>query len=124
MPPAKPVSRACSPEPSMAATHHRLQPKHMNGPLGRAVRGASAVRGLGPELVPGVEVFEVLAAVGDPAVLELEDDAVVDVQVLAVPVPAAALDADHAARVIRSHLLQFGPERATCLLADPAEVGE
>src|SRR3954447_6975594 len=42
---------------------------------------------LRPELVPGVEVLEVLPAISYPAVLELEDDAVGNVQVLAVSVP-------------------------------------
>src|SRR5207237_1332648 len=38
--------------------------------------GAFAPAGLGPELVPGVEVLEVLPTVSHLAVLELEDDAV------------------------------------------------
>src|SRR5213080_4417590 len=36
--------------------------------------GAFAPAGLGPELVPGVEVLEVLPTVSHLAVLELEDD--------------------------------------------------
>src|SRR4051794_7299002 len=43
---------------------------------------------------------------------------------LAVSVPGAALDADDAVLIIRSQVLQLGLERAACLLADPAEVGE
>ena len=38
-----------------------------------------------------------LATVSHPAVLELEDDAIADIQVLAVSVRRAALEADHAA---------------------------
>jgi hypothetical protein len=36
-----------------------------------------------------VEVIEVLPTVDDPAVLDLKDDAAVDVQVLAVSLPTA-----------------------------------
>ena len=36
-----------------------------------------------------------LAAVDDPAVLELEDDAAIDVQQLAVPLPAVVVAAGH-----------------------------
>ena len=45
--------------------------------------------GLRPELVPSVEVLKVLPTVGDPAVLELEDDAVANLQLLAVSLPGA-----------------------------------
>jgi integrase-like protein len=47
--------------------------------------------GLGPELVPCVEVLEVLPAVSHLAVLDLEDDAAGNVEVLAVSVRGAAL---------------------------------
>ena len=76
-------------------------------------RAGGAARPRRPELVPGVEIVKVLPAVGHPAVLELEDDAVDDVQVLAGSVPGAALDADHAVVVIREQQLQFGPEGAS-----------
>jgi hypothetical protein len=46
---------------------------------------------LGPELVPGVEVLEVLPAVGHPAVFELEDDAVGDIEVLAVSIRGSSV---------------------------------
>src|SRR3954469_15768122 len=78
--------------------------------------------GLGPELVPGVEVLEVLPAVGHPAVFELEDDAVGDIQVLAVSVRGAALDADYAGVTLRSQVLQLGPEGPSGLLRQLAEV--
>src|SRR5439155_5983289 len=83
-----------------------------------------APAGLRPELVPSVEVVKVLPAVGNPAVLELEDDAVADIQVLAVPLRGAALDADHAALVISKQLLQIGLEGAPRLLPQLGEVGK
>jgi hypothetical protein len=53
----------------------------------------------------------VLPTVGDPPVLELEDDAVANIQLLAVSLRAAALDADHAAVIICEQvLLQLGLE--------------
>ena len=54
-----------------------------------------APTGLRPELVPGVEVAEVLRTLGDPAVLELEDEAAVNSQVLAVSLRAVVMNADH-----------------------------
>src|SRR6266550_2371178 len=72
--------------------------------------GAVAPAGLGPELVPGVEILEVLPTVSHLAVLELEDDAVGNIEVLAVSVRGAALDADDAVITICSHVLQLGPE--------------
>jgi len=60
-----------------------------------------------------VEVIEVLAAVHDPAVLELEDDAAIDVQPLSVSLGDVVVDPDHAAVLIREHALQIGPERAS-----------
>src|SRR4029079_8803021 len=80
----------------------------------RDVPGVSA--GLGPELVPRVKVLEVFSTVGHPAILELEDDAVGNIQVLAVSVRGAALDADHAVLAVCSHVLQFGPEGPSGLL--------
>lgn len=44
--------------------------------------------------------MEVLPTARDPAVLELEDDAVVDIQVLAVSHPAVVMDADDAAQAV------------------------
>src|SRR5581483_9747078 len=70
---------------------------------------------LGPELVPGVQVLEVLTTVCHQSVLELEDDAVGYIQVLAVSVGGAALDAHHAVFAICSHVLQRGPEGASGL---------
>jgi hypothetical protein len=52
-----------------------------------ALRGV-ALGGLRPEFVPGVEVVKVLPTLGYPAILELEDDATVNFQVLAVSLPA------------------------------------
>src|SRR5207248_10621730 len=79
-------------------------------------------RGLGPELIPGVEVLEMLPTVSDPAVPELEDDAVGNIEMLAVSVRGAALDADHAVITICSHVLQLGPEGPSSLLRQLAEV--
>src|SRR5205085_10537090 len=84
--------------------------------------GAFAPAGLGPELVPGVEVLEVLPTVSHLAVLELEDDAVVNIEVLAVSVRGAALDADDAVVTICSHVLQLGPEGPSGFLRQLAKV--
>ena len=54
--------------------------------------------------------MEVLPAVDDPAILELEDDGVANVQVLAASIRGAALNADHAVVVICEQALEFGPE--------------
>src|SRR5437764_1123966 len=83
-----------------------------------------AERGLRPELVPGVEVGEVLPDVSDPPVGELKDDAVANFQALAVPLRDGALDADRAVLVICGQVAQFGPEVAACLLPQPAEVAQ
>src|ERR1051326_4362916 len=72
--------------------------------------------GLGPEIVPGVEVLEVFTTVSHLAVLEFEDDAVGNIEVLAVSVRGAALDADHTVITICSHVLQLGPEGPSCSL--------
>src|SRR5207248_1581440 len=84
--------------------------------------GPFAPAGLGPELVPGVEVLEVLPTVSHLAVLELEDDAVGNVEVLAVSVRSAALDADDTAMTICSDVLQLGPECPSGFLSQPAKV--
>ena len=65
---------------------------------------------LRPELLPGVEVVEVLPAVGYPAILYFEDEAAGDIQPLAVPRRAVVMNADHAAIVSREHALQCGLE--------------
>src|ERR671935_2744661 len=79
---------------------------------------------LGPELVPGLEVVEVLAAVHDPALLELEDGAAVDVQPLAVSLRDVVVNPDHAAVLVGEQALQIGPERAARLGRVAAETGE
>src|SRR5436190_1921454 len=81
-----------------------------------------APAGLGPEFVPGVEVLEVLPTVSHAAVLELEDDAVGNIEVLAASVRGAALDTDDAVITICSHVLQLGPEGPSGLLRQLAEV--
>ena len=53
--------------------------------------------GLRPELVPSVEVVKVFPTVDNPALLELEDDAAANVQVLAIPLRAVVMNADHPA---------------------------
>src|SRR3954468_10643842 len=83
---------------------------------------AGAPAGLGPELVPGVEVLKVLPTVSHPAVLEREDDAVGNIQVLAVSVGGAALDADPAVVTICKQAFQSGAECAAGLLPQQAEV--
>src|SRR5207244_1979860 len=83
-----------------------------------------APTGLRPELVPSVEVVKVLPTVSNPAVLELEDNAVANIQVLAVSLRGAALDADHAVVIIRKQVLQLGLEGPSRLLPQPSEVGK
>src|SRR3954467_6685180 len=83
-----------------------------------------AAAGLRPELVPGVEVVKVLPTVGNPAVPELEDDRVTDIQMLAVSIRGAALDADHAVFIIAKQVLELCPEGAPRLLRNLAEVRE
>src|SRR5207247_3299284 len=79
-------------------------------------------RRLRPERVPRVQVLKVLATVGHSPVLELEDDAVGNVKVLAVSIGGAALYADHAVVTIRSQVLQLSPEGASRVLRQLAEV--
>src|SRR3954453_16759930 len=88
----------------------------------RDLPGAPA--GLRPELVPRVEVLKVLPTVSDLAVLELEDDAVGNIEGLAVSFSGAALAACHAALTIRSHVLQLRVEAPSRLLRQPAEVSQ
>src|SRR5436190_16250216 len=83
---------------------------------------AGAPPGLRPELVPGIEVLKVLPAVSHLAILELEDDAVGNVEVLAVSVRGAALHTDHAVLAIRRQVLQLSPEGPSSLLGQLAEV--
>jgi hypothetical protein len=66
----------------------------------------------------------VLAAVHDPAVLEFQDDAAVEVQVLSVALGDVVMDADHAAVLVGEHALQIGAERAARLGHVAAETGE
>ena len=62
----------------------RQQPRRVNGPE-RVAPGATNIPAwLGPELVPGVEVVEVLPTVDDLAVFDLEDDAAHDIELFAV----------------------------------------
>src|SRR5438067_12976369 len=78
--------------------------------------------GLCPELVPCVEVLEVLPTVNDPAVLELDDDAVVNVQVLAGSVCSAALNANHTGFPHCSDMLQLSPNGPSGLRRELTEV--
>src|ERR1035441_8709057 len=76
------------------------------------------------ERVPGVEIIKVLPTVGNPAVLDLEDDPAANVQVLAVPLSAVVTNANHAAVITRKQVLQRGLERASRLSPVPAELGK
>ena len=58
-----------------------------------------------------------LPNLNNPTVVELEHNAVANVQALAVPFRAAALNADHVVVVIRKQLPQLGPERPCGLLS-------
>jgi glyoxylate carboligase len=63
---------------------------------------------------------------GHAAVLDLEDDAAVGIELLAVPVSAVVVQSDHPAVVAREHLLQLGLEgaaRVTPVLAELREDG-
>jgi hypothetical protein len=66
----------------------------------------------------------VLAAVHDPAVLELEDGAAVDVEVLPVALGDAVMDADHPPVLVGEQTLEVGPERPARLGPVAAETGE
>src|SRR4051794_22974572 len=84
------------------------------------VRGRGACR-LRPELVPRVQVVEVLAAVDDPPIRHLEDDAGVEVELLAVARADVVLDADHAAVLVGEHALEVGSERPAGLPGAPPD---
>jgi len=64
----------------------------------------------------------VLPTVNDAAILELEDDAVVNVQVLAASVCRAALNANHTGVANCSHVLQLSPKGSSGLLRELTEV--
>jgi hypothetical protein len=66
----------------------------------------------------------VLAAVHDPAVLELEDDAAVDVEVPAGALADGVMDTEHPAFLVGEQPLQIGPECAARLGQVAAETGE
>jgi hypothetical protein len=69
-----------------------------------------------------VEVVKVLPTVSDPAILDLEDEATVNVQALAVSLRAVVMNADHAAIIICKHVPQLCPEAPSRLPAIPAEL--
>jgi hypothetical protein len=63
----------------------------------------------------------VLATVGDPAVPDLDHNAAANVQVLAVPLSAVVMNADHAAVIALEQVLQCGlkgPSRPTHVSAE------
>jgi ketosteroid isomerase-like protein len=64
----------------------------------------------------------VLPTVSHPAVLELEDNAVGNIQVFSVSVRGTAVDADHAIVAVCSHVLQLSPEGPSSLLRELAEI--
>jgi hypothetical protein len=53
---------------------------------------------------------KVFPTVNNPAVLELEDDAAANIQLLAAPLRAVVMNADHAAVVTLEQVLQCGLE--------------
>ena len=65
-----------------------------------------------------------LPTVRNPAVLELEDDAAVNIQLLAVSLRSVVMNADHAAVIICKHVMQCGLEGPSRLPHQPAEVGK
>jgi len=73
----------------------------------RARRRIHEPAGLRPELVPRVEVVKVLPTVSNPAVLELKDDAAINIQALAASLRAVVMSADHAPLIICKHVCVF-----------------
>jgi hypothetical protein len=71
-----------------------------------------------------VEVVEVLPTRDHLAVLDLEDDAAIRVEALAVALSAVVMDGHHPSGVTPEHLLQVGLEGAIRLTPIPAELGE
>ena len=65
-----------------------------------------------------------LPTVSNPAVLELEDEAAINIQVLAASLPAVVMNADHATVITLEQVLQLGLEGPSRLLPQPAEVGK
>src|SRR5437867_2468621 len=79
---------------------------------------------LRPELVPGMEVEEMLLARNDVAVPDFELDTAHHIQGLAVPPAGAAMDAHHVSGVIGNDVHQFRPEGAMRFAAIAAELSE
>src|SRR6266545_427742 len=79
---------------------------------------------LRPELVPSVEVEDVLATVEEPAVLAFENNASVDIEALARSRSAVVVHCDDVALVVCEHVLQLGTEGSVSPLPVSAELGE
>src|SRR5579872_3216142 len=77
-----------------------------------------------PELVPGMQVEEILAPVDELAVPDFEDDAAGDVEGLTVLLRRVLVDPDDGTVFVRHHLLQVGPEGAGGEATVLAEVTE
>ena len=71
-----------------------------------------------------MEVVIVLSSVNHLVVLELEDDAAINLQVSALPVGAVVMNADHRAVITFGHIEQFGFKRPTSVVPIPSELGE
>ena len=65
-----------------------------------------------------------LPTVDDPAVLELEDEAAVDIQVLAVSFSAVAMKGEDVAIIVCSQVPQLGPKGPSGLASQLTEVGK
>src|SRR3954447_24876980 len=97
----------------------------MSGREREALRpAAERLPALGPERVPRVQVEEVLAAVDDSAVDDLEHDAAVDVELLPVTLGDGVVDADHVALLVAEQAFEVDLECPTCLLRVAPESGE
>lgn len=95
-----------------------------SGSAGGQCRGPSAEsivgQGLPPELVLIVEVGELLPTFNNSAVVELEDNAAVGIQLFAVALRGVVMQSDDKATVTTEYILQYRLESPFCLTAIPA----
>lgn len=110
-----------------AGVRRRLPPQGeaRPGAAGGALKAPSELlpaAGLRPEVVPRVEVTKVLPAIRHTTVLELQDQAAVNLQVLAASLSAVAMKGQHAAITVSSHVPQLRPEGPSGLAPQLTEV--
>jgi hypothetical protein len=88
------------------------------------IRVPTRPAGLRPELVPSSEVVKVLSTAQALSILELENEAAINVQLLAVSLRCVVMNADDAAVVTYRHGLQYSFESSTRLASIPPELGK